>query len=76
MAVIPTWNVPTAVNVHESVELPEPVKLVGDMLHEVLLVARATRPVNPLTAVTVEVDAPEELTLTVTLAGLAIRVKS
>jgi len=26
------------VNVHDSVELPEPVTLVGDMVHDVLLV--------------------------------------
>ena len=61
---------------HESVELPEPVTLVGESEHEVLLVVRATTPANPLRPVTVIVDVPAEPALTVTLAGAAVIVKS
>jgi len=44
------------VNVHDSVELPEPVTLVGDMVHDVLLVVRLTTPPNPFRPVMVMVD--------------------
>jgi len=74
--VTPTWFVPVVVKVHERIELPEPVTLVGDRLHEVLLVVRPTTPVNPLTADTVIVEAPIEFTFTLTLVGLAESVKS
>ena len=42
--------------VQESEELPEPVTLVGDTVHEVLLVVRLTTPANPLSPVIVIVD--------------------
>jgi len=74
--VTPTWTVPAAAKVHDRVELPDPVTLVGDTLHEVLLVARVTTPANPLTAVIVMVEVPAEPALTVTLVGDAVIVKS
>ena len=51
-----TCLAPVVVNVHESVELPEPVTLVGERLQEVLLVARPTTPANPFRPVTVIVE--------------------
>jgi len=42
-----TSTVCAALNVHESVELPEPTMLVGDNVHEVLLLARLTPPAEP-----------------------------
>lgn len=42
-----TWIVEAAAKVHESVAPPEPVTLVGDTEHEVLLVVRLTTPLNP-----------------------------
>jgi hypothetical protein len=61
---------------HERVELPDPVTLVGDTAHEVLLIARPTTPANPFAAVTVIVEVPAEPALAVTLVGLAVIVKS
>ena len=55
MPVTPTWTVPP-VNVQDSVELPEPVTLVGETVHEVLFVVRLTTPANPFRPVTVMVD--------------------
>jgi len=62
--------------VHESVEDPEPVTLVGDTVHEVLLVAKLTMPPKPFRPVTVIVDVPADPALAVTLVGLAVIVKS
>ena len=61
---------------HDKVALPDPVTLVGDTVHEVLLVVRLTTPAKPLIAVTVIVEVPAEPAFTVTLAGLAVIVKS
>ena len=72
-----TCLVPVVVNVQDSVELPDPVTLVGETLHDaVVLVARLTTPAKPLTADTVMVEVPAAFTLTVTLVGLAAIVKS
>ena len=77
MPVTETCLVPVVVNVHDRVELPDPVTLVGETLHEtVVLVARLTTPVNPFRAVIVIVDVPAALTFTLTLVGLAVIVKS
>jgi len=62
--------------VHERVELPAPVTLVGDTVHDVLLVARLTTPAKPFTAEIVIVEVPEEPAFTVTLVGDAVIVKS
>jgi len=67
-----TGKVPADENVHESVELPEPVRLVGISVHAVLLVDRLSRPVKPFRAVTVTVEAAAVPALTVMLTGLAL----
>jgi hypothetical protein len=75
--VTPTWNVPVEVNVHDNVEVPEPVTLVGDMVHdEVVFVDRLTGPRNPFTGLIVTVEVPGLLTSTLTLVGLAVIAKS
>ena len=52
-----TCLVPVVVKVHDNVELPEPVTLVGETLHEaVVLVTRLTTPTKPFRPVTVMVD--------------------
>ena len=61
---------------HDNVALPEPVTLVGATEQEVLLVVRLTTPANPFIAVTVTLEVPAVLALTVTEAGLAAIVKS
>jgi len=71
-----TWTVPAAAKVHESVELPEPVTLVGLRVQAVLLLARLTTPANPFRPVTVIVEVAAVPALTVTLVGLAAMVKS
>ena len=72
---------PLTVAVHESVEVPEPVTLVGVRVHVKPVIgdivdARLTTPAKPLTAVTVIVDVPGLPTFTATLVGLAAIVKS
>jgi len=67
---------PSEAKLHHSVELPEPVTLVGEILHDVLFVDRLTRPVKPLRAVTARVEAAGVPALTVMLAGLAAMLKS
>jgi len=68
---------PVVVKVHDNVELPDPVTLVGETEQEaVVLVARLTTPAKPLRPVTVIVEVPAALTLTLTLVGLAVMVKS
>lgn len=63
--------------VHDNVALPEPVTLVGDTVHDaVVLVARLTTPAKPFRPVTVIVEVPAALTLIVTLVGAAAMVKS
>ncbi len=61
---------------HDRFELPEPVTVVGETVHEVLLVARLTTPAKPFRPVTVTVEVPEEPASTVTDARLAVTVKS
>jgi hypothetical protein len=71
-----TCLVPVEVNVQVSVEMPDPVTLVGERVHEVLFVVRLMWPLNPFTAVMVIVDVPWALTFTLTFVGLAVIVKS
>ena len=61
---------------HDRIEVPEPVTLVGDSAQLVLLVVRLTEPLNPLIGATVMVEVPWVFTETVTLVGLAVTVKS
>lgn len=60
----------------DNVALPEPVTLVGVTAQDVLLVVKLTTPAKPLIPVTVIVEVPAALTLTVTEEGLAARTKS
>ena len=76
MPVTATWNVPPVVKVHESVEVPEPVTLVGATEHEVLLVVRPTTPEKPFRPVMVMVDVAAVPGVKLTLEGLAAIVKS
>ena len=76
-----TTKLPLVVAVHERVEVPEPVTLVGVRVQVMpvaglLVEVKLTTPVNPLTAVTVIAEVPAWLTLTGTLVGLAAIVKS
>ena len=48
----------------------------GDTEHDVLLVVRLTTPAKPFTAAIVMLDVPAEPAFTVTVAGLAVIVKS
>jgi hypothetical protein len=68
------------VAVHDRVDVPEPVTLVGVrvqlMFVELVVAVRLTTPAKPLTAVTVMVDVPAWLTLTATVVGLAAIMKS
>jgi hypothetical protein len=69
-----TWNIPTLAKVHDSVEMPEPDRLVGLTVHDVLLVVRLTTPEKWFRAVTVTAEvsaAPESV---VTPVGLALMV--
>lgn len=63
-------------NVHDSVELPEPVTLVGVRVHDVLLLARLTTPAKPCRPFTVIVEDPGDPAATLTVVGLADIVKS
>jgi len=61
---------------HERIGLPEPVTLVGEIVHDVLLVARFTTPAKPLAETTVIVEGPTLPTFRVTDAGLEVMEKS
>jgi len=65
-----------AVNVHESVALPEPVMVEGEMLHAVLFVVKLTTPAKPFEALTWIVEAPAVPAFVIRLFGLAVRLKS
>jgi len=63
--------------VQDRVEVPEPPDTVaGVRLHEALSLVNETSPVNPFNGPTVIVEVSATPTLTVTLVGLAVRVKS
>ena len=76
MPVTITWNIPAEAKLHERVELPVPVTLIGESVHEVLLVARLTMPAKPFSPVTEIVEAPAVPASKVTLVRLAAIVKS
>jgi hypothetical protein len=72
---------PAALPVQVRVDVPEPpVILVDDNEHdrlvELVVTARPTVPAKPFTGPTVIVEVPATPVLTVTLAGLAVTVKS
>ena len=60
---------------HDRVAVPVAPRLAGEMVHEVLLVARLTVK-GPCCSVTVTVEDPLEPALTMTEVGLAAIVKS
>jgi len=67
--------------VHDSVEVPDPPLIdvedrVQVRLVELVVTARVTVPVNPLTGLIVIDDVPATPTETATLIGLAAMVKS
>jgi hypothetical protein len=62
--------------VQDRVETPEPVTLLGDTLHEVLLVLRLTTPEKPFTAVIAMLAVPAVPTFTLTFVGLPVTAKS
>ncbi len=64
-------------NVHDSVDVPEPpVTVVGVKVQAELFAVRATFPLNPFSGEMVIVDVPGELTTADTEVGLADIVKS
>jgi hypothetical protein len=76
-----TTKLPLEVAVQDSVEVPEPVTLVGVRVQlfpvaGLLVEVRLTTPANPLTAVIVIAEVPAWFTFTLTLVGLAAIVKS
>jgi len=71
-----TWTVEAELKVQDSVALPDPVTLVGEMVHEVLFVIRLTVPVKPLTGATVMMEVPAVPTFRVVAVGLAVIAKS
>lgn len=71
-----TAKVPVEVNVQDSVEVPEPVMVVGDSVHATLFALSEEVPENPFSAASVIVDVPAVFTVTVTLVGLALIEKS
>ena len=63
--------------VHDRVEVPEPVTLLGVRVHTVVsLLARLTTPLKPFRPVTVIVELAGVCALVVTEVGLAVSVKS
>jgi hypothetical protein len=71
-----TWTVEADAKEHDRVELPEPGRLVGDAVQDVLLVARLTIPAKPLSPDTLMVEVTVDPALPVTLVGLTVIVKS
>ena len=71
---------PAAEPIHDRVDVPEIViwvtLRVQVMLVELVMMDRATVPMNPFVAPMVTVDAPAEPALEVTVEGLALMVKS
>jgi len=68
--------VPAVAKVHDRVEVPEPVTVVGLSEHAVLPAERLTTPVNPLRAPTVIVEVPATPVFTETAVGFAAMEKS
>lgn len=77
MPVTVTWTSCADVNVHDRLLVPEPpLTLLGVKVHAVLLLAKLTVPVNPLSGLIVIVELPAVPAFTVTLVGVALIVKS
>lgn len=76
MPVTVTWMIEANPKEHDREELPEPTRLAGDAVHEVLLVARLVVPARPFSPVIVIVEVTVVPALPVTLVGLTVMVKS
>ena len=76
MPVAVTCIVPAVTKVHDSVELPETVTLVGLTVHEVLFVVKLTIPAKAFRPVTMIVEVASVPLLTVMLVRLAEIEKS
>jgi len=62
--------------VQDRVETPEPVTLLGDTLHAVLLLLRLTTPEKPFNALIVMLVVPAAPAFTLTFVGLPVTAKS
>jgi len=71
-----TATVPAVEKLHDRVEVPEPVTVVGPSEHVVLFAERLTTPVNPLRAPIVIVEVPRTPVFTDTAVGFAAMEKS
>lgn len=69
-------NVPTDARLHERLALPDPVRLDGVRVQDVLLEDRLTIALNPFRPVTDIAEVPAEPEFTVTDVGLAVIEKS
>ena len=66
----------TDAKVHDSVDVPDPVTLLGVTVHATLLAVRLTTPLKPWTADTVIVEVPATPVFKLTVVGMAVIVKS
>ena len=76
MPLTPTCRVDADANVHDNMDVPEPVTLVGERVHDVLLVERLTTPAKLFRPDIVIVADPAEPVRSVTVEGAAAMVKS
>lgn len=77
MPVMVTVTLPVAVKVHDSVELPDPPVTLGGVSEQTeLSLVKATAAVKPFSGAIVTVEVPAAPTITLTLVGLAVIVKS
>jgi len=68
---------PALVKVQDNVDVPEPLAMVvGVRAHAALSEDKATSPVNPLRGDMVMVEVPAVPTVTLTVTGLALMLKS
>lgn len=80
-AVTLATKLPGETELHERIELPEPLAtVVGERVHdrlgELVVTVRVTVPAKPFVGLTVNVEFPAMLVLGEILAGLAVRAKS
>jgi len=68
--------VPAVAKLHDRVEVPEPVTVIGPSAHGALPAERLTTPVNPFRAPTVIVEVPATPVFTDIVVGFAPMEKS
>jgi hypothetical protein len=71
-----TWMIEADENVQESDALPDPIKRVGDTVHDVLLEARSMPPEKPFSPLVLIVDVTADPASAGTLIGFAVIAKS